>query len=1010
MKIQLKRSDVLEGGKAKQPTPPNMKDGELAINFNAIDPSFFIKDTNGNIRKLGINEAVNVQSDWSETNPGSPAYIKNKQLVTNELEDLQSQIDLKIEDPVDNKLYGRKKGQWSLIEVLEANKDGKGYVRKDGAWYAIENYGYATEAYADNVATAAGTAAYTTSVAYTDAEIQKLVNDINAEGFIREAPDSKQYTRQGTDDGTAGSWVELPPIIPEAPQDGEKYGRQTGAWVQINEGIEEANTDGEAYVRINASWGNLDDYLSGNTDLIGEAPTDGQKYGRQNSDWEVINEGVEEALSDGNGYIRSNQAWSNVEDFLKLNTDFIEDAQSDGKKYARLNGNWSEVNEGIADASSNGIGYVRLNGNWSDVDTYLSTNTDFLKDAAENGRIYGRKDGQWAEIEFPDEAGVISFNGRGGAVVPQAADYAAFYAAISDLDDYVTTNLANATYLSKDDAADTYLTEAQADGLYQPLGNYALNSNVYSKNEVYTKTESDDIYEFKGAGSGFNQAQADLLYQPIGDYLTPTTGDDRYYTQSQSNDRYQAKGEYLTQGDTDNRYYTKDESDNIFLTQGDADIRYEFKGASGSGFSKTEADTYYAPIDDYVSIATAEGTYASYAYLGANYETANTANSKYLTENTANTLYQPAGNYVTANEIINANFVTRDYADAAYAPAGDYITVTDATNNFYLKTQTYTKSETNTQITSQGYITQSTADGKYLTSTSGYTQNAANATFVDFASNQNITGVKRFRNDIILTNNNEIGIVTNVKQNTPGVEPDAWPIIGDKFFITRNGEAGLPSEFDPNDSNTNGTGGITIHFRSNRTPRVGFQVFDPQAALHVQAAMRARDYQNAAGSYSFDGQLFTGPADGQSYFENTCFFHKTLIQTQPTAFRIPDTEATTTAVITDAERRVATNLRNALRGRIANGKRLFSIDKASLVSAFSDEGLDITDYEIIQEITQDGHDGYLAEDENANDFAGVPTETFTTVDYQALFAFTLAAGPDLSAIESRLAALEAANS
>ena len=866
MKIQLKRSDVLEGGQAKRPTPPNMKDGELAINFNAIDPSFFIKDTNGDIRKLGINDAVNVQADWSETNPGSPAYIKNKQLVTNELADLQSQIDLKIEDPVDNKLYGRKKGQWSVIEVLEANKDGNGYVRKDGTWYALDNYGYATETYADDVAKAAGTAAYSTSVTYTDAEIQKLVNEINAERFIREAPDSNLYSRQGTDDGTAGSWVALPPIIPEAPTDGEKYGRQTGAWVQINEGIEEASTDGEAYVRINASWGNLYDYLLDDTDLIGEAPTDGQKYGRQNSDWEVITEGVEEALSDGNGYIRSNQAWSNVEDFLKLNTDFIEDAQSDGKKYARRNGNWSEVNEGISDASSNGIGYVRLNGNWSNVDTYLSTNTKFLKDAAENGRLYARKDGQWAEIVFPDGAGVVSFNGRNGIVEPQAHDYANFYATTTDLNDYLRADVAASTYLTRDQADgfyepinSGYITRDEANRDYQPKGSYALSSNVYTRDQVYTRGETDSQI-------------------------------------------------------------------------------------SGQG---------------------------------------------YITQTTANGLYAPANN--------------------------SYITATEATNNFYLKEQTYTRNETDNQITNKGYITESYANGRYLTSTSGYTQSAANGRFVDFTSNQNITGVKRFRNNIVLTDDNSVGLVCNYIDNSDPDNPEV--LIRDKFYITRDGDAGVPDPFNPDRPQDGGTGGVSVRFLPagenpyfSRVPRIGIQTDDAKAALHVGASMRCILYENGGGTYGFDGQIFTGPEDGQSYFENTCFFHKTLVQTQPTAFRIPDTEATTTAVITDAERRVASNLRNALRGRITNGKRLFSIDKASLVSAFSDEGLDINDYGIIQEITQQGHEGYQLEIEEENNFDGVPTETFTTVDYQALFAFTLAAGPDLSAIESRLAALEAANS
>ena len=52
MKIQLKHSNVLDSSLAKQPTAPNMLDGELAVNFNANDPAIFIKDSNGNIVRI----------------------------------------------------------------------------------------------------------------------------------------------------------------------------------------------------------------------------------------------------------------------------------------------------------------------------------------------------------------------------------------------------------------------------------------------------------------------------------------------------------------------------------------------------------------------------------------------------------------------------------------------------------------------------------------------------------------------------------------------------------------------------------------------------------------------------------------------------------------------------------------------------------------------------------------------------------------------------------------------
>jgi len=60
MKIQLKRSNQLDGGNAKAPTATQMQYGELAVNYNQNDPALFIKVDTGNpnsgvIRIAGAN-------------------------------------------------------------------------------------------------------------------------------------------------------------------------------------------------------------------------------------------------------------------------------------------------------------------------------------------------------------------------------------------------------------------------------------------------------------------------------------------------------------------------------------------------------------------------------------------------------------------------------------------------------------------------------------------------------------------------------------------------------------------------------------------------------------------------------------------------------------------------------------------------------------------------------------------------------------------------------------------
>ena len=78
MKIQLKRSNVLEGGFAKQPTAGQMEYGELAVNYNTNDPCIFIKDSGNNIIRVS-NAGVPISGDI-ELQPGTldERYVMKK--------------------------------------------------------------------------------------------------------------------------------------------------------------------------------------------------------------------------------------------------------------------------------------------------------------------------------------------------------------------------------------------------------------------------------------------------------------------------------------------------------------------------------------------------------------------------------------------------------------------------------------------------------------------------------------------------------------------------------------------------------------------------------------------------------------------------------------------------------------------------------------------------------------------------------------------------------------------
>ena len=71
MKLQLKRSNVLELGAAKEPTSAQMEYGEIAVNYSSTDPAVFIKDSNDNI--IRIAGAGNIGAGDNPSGPNLPS-------------------------------------------------------------------------------------------------------------------------------------------------------------------------------------------------------------------------------------------------------------------------------------------------------------------------------------------------------------------------------------------------------------------------------------------------------------------------------------------------------------------------------------------------------------------------------------------------------------------------------------------------------------------------------------------------------------------------------------------------------------------------------------------------------------------------------------------------------------------------------------------------------------------------------------------------------------------------
>ena len=67
MKIQLKRSDKLDGGQAYPPSGSAMEYGELAVNYSSADPTIFIKDSGDNIIEIASKNATAQGMLWTSS-------------------------------------------------------------------------------------------------------------------------------------------------------------------------------------------------------------------------------------------------------------------------------------------------------------------------------------------------------------------------------------------------------------------------------------------------------------------------------------------------------------------------------------------------------------------------------------------------------------------------------------------------------------------------------------------------------------------------------------------------------------------------------------------------------------------------------------------------------------------------------------------------------------------------------------------------------------------------------
>ena len=232
MKLQLKRSNVIELGAAKEPTPEQMEYGELAVNYNGEDPAVFIKDSNDQI--IRIAGSGNIGSGDTPSGPDLPS-------TGNDVGDL-------FFDTINNTLFYWNGSEWVPIE---ANKSENIFVgtetevdfylspasRPEGfLWWNVEDE--TLYVWYDNSGSPEWRPATPVSseggASVTISDTPPATGDTEIGDLWWDSRDGRLYIYY--EDTSSAQWVDASPkgdSIEDAPADGNQYARKDNNWTVV---------------------------------------------------------------------------------------------------------------------------------------------------------------------------------------------------------------------------------------------------------------------------------------------------------------------------------------------------------------------------------------------------------------------------------------------------------------------------------------------------------------------------------------------------------------------------------------------------------------------------------------------------------------------------------------------------------------------------------------------------------------------------------------------------------
>ena len=146
-----------------------------------------------------------------------------------------------------------------------------------------------------------------------------------------------------------------------------------------------------------------------------------------------------------------------------------------------------------------------------------------------------------------------------------------------------------------EDLGENYFNSTNEDfkSPYSPTPIYSTSNGLFLQagvvnNRFYTTTQLlyDGVKSNLTPLNYLTKAQADTYYQPVGDYVTQENANNTYLSKTDASNTYLTKndatGDYLTKTDASNTYLTKTSASSTYLTQTNANTTYQKKSDMGS--------------------------------------------------------------------------------------------------------------------------------------------------------------------------------------------------------------------------------------------------------------------------------------------------------------------------------------------------------------------------------------------------------------------------------------------